>query len=420
MLKSNDKTKSKPSSFIVDERNKSPKNPQKSAPVSPKLPPKRKARKRTVRMPIFANKFGETLVKINSKNAHKALGELSKICKVKVRKSGADFLVVSVKSKHLSQIIAILNKLCYDNLIIGAVGVAPSFFRLLARWGIVVGIALSITAAILCSAFVTRVDVSGAESALVRKEVFDVLTSNGVKVGGNASSVDAKTLEKSLLEIGGVAFASVKKRGGRIYVFVKEELPSEEFEEIDGTSVVAKRRAVVTRVIVDGGTAVVKYGDVVNEGDILIDGYTEYGDERLSVRAAGEVWGKVYYQKKFYFANTKIVRTYGKTKTTTKLSFFGKTPKTPKCYFEEYELKVSVESVGFLIPYDVYRFEFREIKSVETSGVLGEDEMKKRAFSSLLEEIDSAVKLLEIYYQFEDAADGKYLTVTIEAEEKIS
>ena len=371
-------------------------------------------------MPIFANKFGETLVKINSKNAYRALGELSKICKVKVKKSDADFLVVSVKSKHLSQIIAILNKLCYDNLIIGAVGVAPSFFRLLARWGIVVGIALSITAAILCSAFVTRVDVSGAESALVRKEVFDVLTSNGVKVGGNASSVDAKTLEKSLLEIGGIAFASVKKRGGRIYVFVKEELPSEEFEEIDGTSVVAKRRAVVTRVIVDGGTAVVKYGDVVNEGDILIDGYTVYGDERLSVRAAGEVWGKVYYQKKFYFANTKIVRTYGKTKTTTKLSFFGKMPKTPKCYFEEYELKVSVESVGFLIPYDVYRFEFREIKSVETSGALSEDEMKKQAFSSLLEEIDSAVKLLEIYYQFEDAADGKYLTVTIEAEEKIS
>ena len=34
------------------------------------------------------------------------------------------------------------------------------------------------------------------------------------------------------------------------------------------------------------------------EGDILIDGYTEYGDERLPVRAAGEVWGKVYYQKK--------------------------------------------------------------------------------------------------------------------------
>ena len=377
-------------------------------------------KKHTVRTSVFAEKWGKTLVKINSKNAHRALAELSKIDKVKVQKSGEDYIVIAVKSKHLSQFIAILNKLCYDYTIIGAVGVAPSFFRILARWGIVVGIIICAIAAIFCTSFVTRVDVVGCASAPMRLEVLALLEENGVKTGGKTANVNLETLQKSILALDGVAFASVRKYGGRIYVFVKEELSKEEFEELGGAPVTATKRAVVTRVIVDGGTAVVKYGDVVSAGDVLIDGFTEYGDERLSVRAAGEVWGKVYYQKKLYFADTICEKSYGKTKTVSKLSFFGKIPKTPKCDFLEYELKISVQTVGFLVPYTVYRFEFKETKSQTVERKLTLDEMKKQAFSSLVAEIDSAIKILDVNYDFEDAAGGKYVTVTIEAEERIS
>ena len=205
-----------------------------------------------------------------------------------------------------------------------------------------------------------------------------------------------------------------------MYVFVKQELEGEEFFEVDGFPLTAKKRAVVTRVIVTGGTAVVKYGYVVEGGDLLIDGYVEYGEERLPVRASGEVFGKVYYQKKLFFADTTYVKTYGREKTLTKLEFFGRTPKTPKCDFEEYELETTKGQSGFLLPCDVYRYVFKEIISVERTEPLTDEQMKSRAFSSLVQEIESAVKLLDVYFEIEATSGGKYVTVTIEAEERIS
>ena len=153
---------------------------------------------------------------------------------------------------------------------------------------------------------------------------------------------------------------------------------------------------------------------------MLIDGYTEYGDDKIPVQASGEVWGKVYYQKKLYFANTTLKKVYGKTKRVTKLSFFGQKPKTPTCKFEKYELEVSVAKNEFFVPYEVYTYEFREIASVSETLALTDEEMKLCAYSQVLGEIDTAVKVLDTYYEIKESADGKYVTVTVEAEEKIS
>ena len=288
------------------------------------------------------------------------------------------------------------------------------------RFGVIIGTALVILATIFSMAFVTRVSVSGCENAATELQVSELLVSCGIKKGCRISSVDCSSLEKSILAIDGIAFASVTMQGGHIVVIVKEELPHEEFEEITGSVVTATKRAVVTRVLVNGGTAVVGYGDVVDVGDVLIDGYTLYGEDRIPVRASGEVFGKVYYQKKLYFGNTTIDETIGKTKTVTKLSAFGIVPKTPRCGFEDYTLSVTVSKNDFLLPFTIYRFTFTELKRVEAEVEYSDDELKRIAYSSLLAEIESAVKILNVYYLVDNVENGKYVTVTIEAEERIT
>lgn len=408
---------------VVDERNNSANINKKKArkrlekPLETKT---RKSAKHPNRLRVFANKFGKTLVKINSKNAFKALAALPNDISVKIVEQGDSFVIIKVLSKHLDEVIAILNRLCYDYIIIKIIGVVPSFFGLLSRLGIVVGLALATVACLICTSFITRVSVSGASDASLKMQVAAMLEEHGVKRGGKVADVDCDALSKQILSLDGVAFASVSKNGGQIAVYVKEELPRAEFEEILGSMVKATKRAVVTRVIVDGGTAVVKYGDVVNVGDLLIDGYTEYGEDKIPVQASGEVWGKVYYQKKLYFANTTLKKVYDKTKRVTKLSFFGKKPKTPSCKFEKYELEVSVAKNEFFVPYEVYTYEFREIASVSETRALTDEEMKLCAYSQVLGEIGTAVKVLDTYYEIKESADGKYVTVTVEAEEKIS
>lgn len=371
-------------------------------------------------MQVFSNKFGVSIVEIHSKNAFRVLPRISEICTVKVVKSLDDGLVVAVKSKHLSQVIAIFKNLCYDYKIIKIIGAVPSFFNLVSRLGIVIGICAVAMTAVFCTQFVTRVSVDGVRDAALRLEINSLLEDRGIQRGGNVGAIDCDGLAKELLSLEGIAFASVKKSGGHVSIYVKEELNPAEFEEIADSSVKAKKRAVVTRIIVDGGAAVVKYGDVVSAGDVLIDGYTEYGEDKIPVQAAGEVWGKVYYQKKLYFADTTYVHEYGRTKTVTKLSFFGITPKTPSSKFEKYELSIRVSENDFFVPYRVFTYEFREISPVEVENSATDDDLKRLAYSQVIAEIDTAVKVLDTYFEIERTQNGRYVKVTIEAEEKIS
>ena len=420
------KRNNKTDSAVVDNRKKSPhssKHGKKAdfdlkggASYVEKKPVKTK--KRAGRMQVFANKFGWTDIEILSKNAHKVLPVLSENFLVKVEKTGADSSVVRVKSKHLSQVIAILNKLCYDYKIIKTIGAVPTFLRASSRLGVLTGVAVVTVAIVVCSTFITRVSIDGVHEPALMQRIETLLEENGVKRGGTA--VDLDDVSHKLLALDGVAFASVVRNGGHVSVYVKEELPPAEIVELSSAEVVAKRRAVVTRVIVDGGTAVVDYGDVVEAGDTLIANYTEYGDEKIPVAAAGEVYGKVYRQKKLYFANTTLKKTYGDVKTVTKLSFFGRVPMTPACKFERYELAVSKSENGFFLPYTAYTYVFREIVSVEETEGLSYDEIKRRAYSQALSDIDTAVKVLNVYFEVEETDSGRFVTVTVETEEKIS
>ncbi|MBQ9276627.1 MAG: sporulation protein YqfD [Clostridia bacterium] len=340
-------------------------------------------------------------MEIFSKNALRVLPQLSESFLVKIVKSDKESCIVAFKSKHLSQVIAILNKLCYDYKIIRTIGVVPSLIRTFSRLGIGVGVAIATAAFVICSTFVTRVSVDGVREPALRQRVVALLEDNGVKRGGRTTAIDEDDLSHKLLALDGVAFASVKRSGGHVSVYIKEELPPAEIIEFPNAGVVAKKRAVVTRVIVDGGTAVVGYGDVVRAGDTLIAGYTEYGDNRITVEASGEVYGKLYHQKKLYFANTTLKKTYGDTKTVTKLSFFKRVPRTPACKFENYELEVRESENGFFIPYTLYTYVFREIVSLEESEGLTLDEQKRRAYSQALADINTAVKVLNVYLEVE-------------------
>ena len=79
-----------------------------------------------------------------------------------------------------------------------------------------------------------------------------------------------------------------------------------------------------------------------------------------------------------------------------------------------------VSKNGFFLPYVAYTYEYREIRAEERANVLTDEEMKMRAYSQILSEIDVAAKILNTYLEIESSADGKYVTVVVEAEEKIS
>lgn len=84
----------------------------------------------------------------------------------------------------------------------------------------------------------------------------------------------------------------------------------------NGKGVTASKRAVVTRVIAESGTAVKKYGDVVDVGDTLIEGYIEYGDSKIPVEARGYAFGKVYLKRTRFLQTSRASKKSCRSKNT--------------------------------------------------------------------------------------------------------
>ncbi len=377
---------------------------------------RKKKPKKPNRLLVFAQKHGKTKIEIRGQNAHRVLTNLSCVTPLTHVESLDGKVTFFVNSKHCDKIVAILHKLCYDYKIIEIIGAVPSFARTLVRIGAIAGMIVCTCALGMYPCFITKVSVSGDFNA----QVDGVLESYGVYEGRFAPSLDTQRMEDSLLSLDGVAFASVRRQGAHVEVYVKSELPNDSFVDVKSKPIVSKKRATVTRVIVRGGTALVKYGDVVQEGDTIVDGYVTYGDDKIDAVADGEAYGRVYYQKTLFFANEYFERTYGETKTVTRLSMFGKSPTPPTSPFEVYECATSVQKLGFLLPIEIHRYEFRQLTVTKKQNTLDEDAMKNKVYASVLEEFETATVVENVYWQIEKETDGTRVSVTVQAEEKIT
>lgn len=371
--------------------------------------------KKPNRISVFCANHATVVIKIECPNVGKLLGAVGGICRVKVVATQKESVTVQAPSKHCGKIIDLLDKLCYTYRIIKVKGILPYAHAFLTRGGIIAGIVLSVAALAIYPCFITKVDVSGTLNA----QTADILNAYGIYSGAFAPSLDCKAVENELRAADGIAFASVERRGAHVYVTLKPELAPDDYVDIAGNPVKATKRAVVTRVIVNGGTAVVKYGDVVNVGDVLIDAYTLMGEEKLPVPAGGMAYGKVYYEYSEFFSDVVSEKTYKRQKTICKLAMFGAVPDIPNSPYEEYELQTSVSDYNLMLPMKMYRYTFRELIVREYNNPYSEEQMRRIAYSKVLGKLSESAKILAEYYKTDRTQNGTVIKVTLEAEEII-
>ncbi len=390
--------------------------------VAPKVVKRRK--RRPNRLSAFASRLGRTQIFVHGKNGVRALGAAQSICAVSNVAVCEDGVMFEAPSKLLPKIVALLDNLCYDYKIIENKGLSPALFRAATRVGAMIGAAIFAVALAIYPNLVTRVSVvgeaPGSLDGALNARVQQILCSHGIERGKFVPHMDSDAISKELLALDGVAYAGVERHGTHVNVYIKRELGGETLWEINGSRVTATRLATVTRVIVEGGTAAVKYGDVVKEGDLLIDGYVLYGDDKVPVEAKGRVYGTTLIKSEIFFPDTALEKSYGEVKRKTKLGFFGKTPKAPSSPFECYELRTSRHKLGFLLPIECFDFEFRELKVTEAQEMRSDDELIFAVYSSLLAQIEEEAGIKATYHSVTRTDGGRTVKVTVEAEVLVS
>ncbi|MPM43953.1 hypothetical protein SDC9_90631 [bioreactor metagenome] len=229
----------------------------------------------------------------------------------------------------------------------------------------------------IMSLFIWTVKVEGV-SRINSEDVIAACEKNGISPGKLKHGIDLYEVgEKLMLEFDDISWIAVNLKGTGITVKIVETIPKTEYVDRETpTDVVANLDGKIVSVAAATGTPVVKEGDEVLAGDVLIsnivplkDGETKTGEKYVS--ASGEVYAERQYniegvsELKY---NEKTLT--GKTKTDYSICIKDKninfiTPSLDDAY-EQMTDDISIFNIGdYIIPFSIEKKVYGEVYSVE-------------------------------------------------------
>ena len=195
-------------------------------------------------------------------------------------------------------------------------GLYGKWLRCRNKSAIIIGLVISLIISVLLSTIVWDVRVSGNEN-LSCEEVVDDLSECGFGIGDVWLLKDLSKIETMLLSKNeGIAWVNINRRGVVAYVRVIEsngDGNKREDAKVEYSNIVASVDCVIEEITVKSGVAVVKPGDVVKKGDLLVAGLlpSEFGGGFCHAEASviGRVSDKVSVEmERNYQKNTYVGR----------------------------------------------------------------------------------------------------------------
>ena len=232
------------------------------------------------------------------------------------------------------------------------------------------------------------------------ENIMQNLNQSGLAVGKRKSEINTKeVINKVRLERNDVAWMGIELKGTNAIVkVVKSDEKPDIIDENEYCSIVADKAGIITKISAQDGTANVKVGDTINEGETLINGWVEgkYTGIRY-VHAKGEIQAKVWYTKhKFIEYNTTEKRETGNQEEKYAIKFnnfkinLGKRVSKFEIYDTiETENKFKIFS-DFYLPISIVKTTNKEIENVQKK--YNKEEAKMLGIKELEEELNNEIE----------------------------
>lgn len=294
--------------------------------------------------------------------------------------------------------------------------------RLRPRYGLLVGLALSLLAVLVLSRFVLIVDISGTTS-VPEGTILSELREAGLYPGRFGPAVDERAVSnRVLLAEERLGFLSVNIRGIRAEVVVRDAETPPEVEPIgQAQNLTAAKSGQVVHVLPIAGQVLVAPGDEVSAGQTLISGTVEVttGQENdnligsYPVLAKGQVWAEV--EERFSAAaplSWTEKRYFGQTRRELELDVLGRSFKISPKLFQPFTYYDKIESDWELTLSDALALPFgltvrRARKYTPEESARNRQEVETHLRGVLTDRLNEAV-----------GADGKILTQTWDVQEQ--
>ncbi len=184
------------------------------------------------------------------------------------------------------------------------------------RKAFIIGSSVCIAAFFLISSFVWDISVTG-NNKVSTEVIMEKLSENGISVGTLKYRVDPEEIVgKMMLDLTDLARMSVVLRGTKVTVVVNERVkPPDLINKNEPCNLVALKDGVISSIIAKEGLEMVKIGDTVTKGQLLITGKIENINNPdampLMVHSMGIVKARTWYD-----ANAKVEQKLVKPKRT--------------------------------------------------------------------------------------------------------
>ena len=191
------------------------------------------------------------------------------------------------------------------------------------RFGIFAGIILFFVILQILSSFVWVIEVKGNKT-VESDEILNACREIGINIGIDKNSIDAKNKAQDLLlKNDKLSWCSLNIEGCRLTVDVTE-ISKKDFDNSLASNLVADCDGIIKHIDVTMGNCLVKVGDTVAKGDVLVSGIIENENGTKFVRSAGKIIAETAVEVKMTQSFNITDKHYiGKQKTKTVLDVLG-------------------------------------------------------------------------------------------------
>lgn len=211
----------------------------------------------------------------------------------------------------------------------------PEFLgRFRTRCAFVLGLSFALCGVLFFSRFILTVEVTGNEQ-VPTSVILTQLRLLGVRPGVYGPALDRKQLaQEALVELPELSFMALNLHGTRLEVIVREAVQAPDRVDVEeNIDLVAEADGLVLKVEPELGDSLVKAGDTVAQGDILISGtvtmepplYSDQPTRYFQTHARGRVWARTWRTLTASIPLTAQGKDYtGREQSCWSLTIFGR------------------------------------------------------------------------------------------------
>lgn len=331
---------------------------------------------------LFQRLRGRLKLRISGKNIerfiHRLMGQNIELLRIWYPKR--DVVEIEVYSEDYERIEEL--KTIYDVAIIGSYGILSFRKRIRFYKELLLSLTISFCFLLLLTNTIFKIEVVHTDSdvrAFLKKE----LEEHGIKemtIRKSYHTLDQ--IRKDIMDENRdrIEWLEIENVGTSYIVRVELREIEKEKKQGEMRNIVAKKNAIITRVVAERGTIVRTKNDYVKKGDVIISGEITLNEEVKNVTSAeGKVYGEVWYDTKVeYPLSYREVKYTGRTKNVYAFRFLNHTFELFTLHpFKEKEYKEKKILFDPAFPIGIVYQEQKEVERIDQ--IYGEKEALKKA-----------------------------------------